>query len=114
VPQDRCALLCHARLCAHAHTDKELYQNFIFFAISNYGSLVNITITTTRKVCARAFSGIGCDSPSTGVATQFFSVLCSVFYNKSYLRSGQWSGVVLVFVGLGKSVAHRCGAVFGH
>lgn len=107
-------MLCHARLCAHAHTDKELYQNFIFFAISNYGSLVNITITTTRKVCARAFSGIGCDSPSTGVATQFFSVLCSVFYNKSYLRSGQWSGVVLVFVGLGKSVAHRCGAVFGH
>ena len=41
------------------------------------------------------------------VATQFFSVLCSVFYNKSYLRSGQWSGVVLVFVGLGKRAARH-------
>jgi hypothetical protein len=28
-------------------------QNFIFAAISSYGSLVNITITTTRKARAR-------------------------------------------------------------
>lgn len=41
------------------------------------------------------------------VAAQFFSVLCSVFYNKSYLRSGQWSGVALVFVGLGEDVSAR-------
>lgn len=80
-------------------------QNFIFFAISHYGSLVNITITTTRKVRARASRYAGRNSPSARVAAQFFSVLCSVFYNKSYLRSGQWSGVVLVFVGLGKSAA---------
>jgi hypothetical protein len=41
------------------------------------------------------------------VAAQFFSVLCSVFYNKSYLRSGQWSGVALVFVGLGEDASAR-------
>jgi hypothetical protein len=37
-------------------------QNFIFFAISSYGSLVNITITTTRKVRrhARALSCVPC------------------------------------------------------
>jgi hypothetical protein len=31
-----------------------LRQNFIFLAISSYGSLVNITITTTRKARAKA------------------------------------------------------------
>ena len=50
-------LAWRSRLCAivHAivHADS-CSQNFIFFAISNYGSLVNITITTTRKVRARA------------------------------------------------------------
>ncbi len=58
-------------------------QNFIFMSLSTFGSVVNITITTTRK---------------------FFNVLLSVFYNKSALRPGQWVGVVLVFVGLAEQI----------
>lgn len=59
-------------------------QNCIFMAINSFGSLVNITITTTRK---------------------FFGVLLSVFVNKSALRPPQWLAVGLVFSGLGMQVA---------
>lgn len=58
-------------------------QHFIFVAINSFGSLVNITITTTRK---------------------FFGVLLSVFVNKSELRRPQWCAVMLVFLGLGMQV----------
>jgi len=77
------------RFCAaHPHAGRQvlLYclcgaagQNFIFMAISTFGSLVNVTITTTRK---------------------FFSILGSAFLNKSELRLAQWAGVGLVFSGL--------------
>jgi hypothetical protein len=103
-----------------------LPQNFIFMAISSYGSLVNITITTTRKARAHrravfALCLLGRfrlpRPPTTDarrvlgwLALQFFNVLLSVFYNKSYLQAGQWSGVVLVFVGLGACACCRCAA----
>lgn len=76
-------------------------QNFIFMAISSYGSLVNITITTTRK--ARTLALLACRTPRAHRTppAQFFNVLLSVFYNKSYLQPGQWWGVALVFLGLG-------------
>lgn len=54
-------------------------QNFIFFALSNFNSLVVATITTTRK---------------------FFTILVSVFYFGHALKSSQWIGVLLVFSGL--------------
>ena len=79
-----------------------MLQNFIFAAISSYGSLVNITITTTRKVRVRCLCLICSFRLLTASACvrQFFSVLFSVFYNKSDLRPAQWSGVALVFAGL--------------
>jgi len=54
-------------------------QNFIYYAITNFGGLTLATITTTRK---------------------FFTILASVLYYGHSLRSSQWSGVALVFVGL--------------
>ena len=56
-----------------------LGQNFIFYTISNFNSLVVATITTTRK---------------------FFTILCSVLYFGHALKPGQWWGVAMVFVGL--------------
>ena len=52
-----------------------------------------------QGTCQAPARGRACSSGS--LPAQFFSVLCSVFFNKSYLRPGQWSGVVLVFAGLG-------------
>lgn len=54
-------------------------QNFIFYTISNFNSLVLATITTTRK---------------------FFTILVSVFFFGHELRPAQWTGVGMVFVGL--------------
>ena len=82
---------------------RAIQQNFIFFAIAGWGSLVNITITTTRKVCdAAPHAHARCaECRCALLSPQFFSVLFSVFYNKSYLLAGQWVGVALVFIGLG-------------
>lgn len=54
-------------------------QNFIFYTISNFNSLVLATITTTRK---------------------FFTILVSVFFFGHELKSSQWYGVAMVFLGL--------------
>jgi UDP-galactose transporter B1 len=54
-------------------------QNFIFYTISNFNSLVLATITTTRK---------------------FFTILVSVFSFGHILTNTQWAGVSLVFTGL--------------
>lgn len=59
-------------------------QNFIFFTISTFGSLVNTTVTTTRK---------------------FVNILLSVFINGTVLGAQQWGGAVSVFAGIGLSVA---------
>lgn len=54
-------------------------QNFIFYTISNFNSLVLATITTTRK---------------------FFTILVSVFFFGHVLKTHQWYAVGLVFIGL--------------
>ena len=54
-------------------------QIFIFLSISTFGSLVNTTITTTRK---------------------FMNIMLSVFLNGTALTQMQWGGVVMVFTGL--------------
>lgn len=54
-------------------------QNFIFYTISNFNSLVLATITTTRK---------------------FFTILVSVFFFGHVLKQHQWYAVALVFFGL--------------
>lgn len=55
-------------------------QNFIYYTIFNFGSLLCSLITTTRK---------------------FFTILFSVFVYGHQLTSVQWGGVLLVFFGLG-------------
>jgi len=78
-------------------------QNFIFSTIGSYGSLINTTVTTTRK--ARLALPAGCSAgprlTRQCVARQFFNILMSVVVNKSYLRPGQWAGVFMVFSGIG-------------
>eukprot|EP00239_Pterosperma_sp_CCMP1384_P011453 CAMPEP_0197861196 /NCGR_PEP_ID=MMETSP1438-20131217/37087_1 /TAXON_ID=1461541 /ORGANISM="Pterosperma sp., Strain CCMP1384" /LENGTH=323 /DNA_ID=CAMNT_0043478293 /DNA_START=87 /DNA_END=1058 /DNA_ORIENTATION=+ len=54
-------------------------QQFIFLTIASFGSLVNTTITTTRK---------------------FVNILLSVVVNGTALMPLQWVGVALVFGGL--------------
>ncbi|KAL2632755.1 hypothetical protein R1flu_004234 [Riccia fluitans] len=54
-------------------------QNFIFLTISRFGALTNTTITTTRK---------------------FVSILVSALWNGNPLTLEQWTGVVMVFLGL--------------
>ncbi|KAG6553245.1 hypothetical protein Mapa_004979 [Marchantia paleacea] len=54
-------------------------QNFIFLTISRFGALTNTTITTTRK---------------------FVSILVSALWNGNPLSFEQWTGVVMVFLGL--------------
>lgn len=54
-------------------------QNFIFYTISNFNSLILATITTTRK---------------------FFTILVSVVWFGHELQPKQWYGVGLVFSGL--------------
>jgi UDP-galactose transporter B1 len=51
-------------------------QCFIFFTLENFGSLVLVTVTVTRKM---------------------FSILLSVFWFGHSLSFGQWSSVFLVF-----------------
>jgi len=57
-----------------------LGQNFIYYTVKHYGSLVCAIITTTRK---------------------FFTVLASVFYYAHPLTHWQWAAVFMVFAGLG-------------
>lgn len=57
-----------------------LGQNFIFYTLHSFGSLVLATVTTTRK---------------------FFTVLASVVYFGHALSNQQWGGVALVTAGLG-------------
>ncbi|CAM9854998.1 unnamed protein product [Chrysoparadoxa australica] len=57
-----------------------LGQNFIYFTIKNFNPLVCTTITTTRK---------------------FFTILCSVIWFRHPMSVQQWSGVALVFAGIG-------------
>lgn len=54
-------------------------QYFIFLTINSFGSLVNTTITTTRK---------------------FVSILISALWTGSPLSAEQWAGVCMVFAGL--------------
>eukprot|EP00271_Cylindrocystis_brebissonii_P003022 TRINITY_DN13771_c0_g1_i1.p1 TRINITY_DN13771_c0_g1~~TRINITY_DN13771_c0_g1_i1.p1 ORF type:complete len:398 (-),score=90.05 TRINITY_DN13771_c0_g1_i1:627-1820(-) len=54
-------------------------QNFIFLTIKHFGSLVNTTITTTRK---------------------FMSILLSALVTGNPLSDKQWGGVTMVFSGL--------------
>lgn len=54
-------------------------QFFIFMMITNFGSLANSIVTTSRK---------------------FFTVLISVFVFGNHLTIRQWMGTVLVFSGL--------------
>eukprot|EP00210_Caulerpa_lentillifera_P008436 g8048.t1 len=54
-------------------------QLFIFWIIRSYGSVINVSITTTRK---------------------FVSILLSVFWNRTPLLPLQWCGVALVFAGV--------------
>jgi len=60
-----------------------LGQNFIYMMISNFDSLVCSITTTTRK---------------------FFTILVSVLYYGHALSGRQWTGVALVFAGLGLDV----------
>ena len=55
-------------------------QNFIFYTLHSFGSLVLATVTTTRK---------------------FFTVLASIAYYGHALNGQQWGGVGLVTAGLG-------------
>lgn len=64
-------------------------QEFIFMGINLYGTVVNTTITTTRK---------------------FFNILLSVWWNGNPLRGGQWAAVGMVFSGIGLSVKLKAGA----
>jgi solute carrier family 35 (UDP-galactose transporter), member B1 len=77
-------------------------QMFIFMSISNFGSVVNITVTTTRKV--RSFAA--CVHPPSRLLLllQFFNVLLSVFHKGSALLPAQWAGVIMVFSGLGAQI----------
>lgn len=54
-------------------------QLFIFWIIRSYGSVINVSVTTTRK---------------------FASILLSVFWNRTPLLLSQWLGVALVFSGV--------------
>jgi UDP-galactose transporter B1 len=54
-------------------------QLFIFYLISNFGSLSNSIVTTSRK---------------------FFTVLLSLFIFGNSLAQNQWLGTILVFSGL--------------
>lgn len=54
-------------------------QLFIFWIIQSYGSVINVSVTTTRK---------------------FTSILLSVFWNRTPLLPLQWLGVALVFSGV--------------
>ncbi|CAM9204955.1 unnamed protein product [Phaeothamnion confervicola] len=58
-------------------------QLFIFYIIKEYGALVNVTCTITRKV---------------------FSILISVALFGHAVRWWQWCGIVAVFAGLAQSV----------
>ncbi|PKY45297.1 UAA transporter [Rhizophagus irregularis] len=55
-------------------------QCFIFFTLQNFGSLVVVTITVTRKL---------------------FTMLISIFWFDHHLSIGQWFAVALVFSGIG-------------
>ncbi|GBC06928.1 hypothetical protein RclHR1_07140015 [Rhizophagus clarus] len=55
-------------------------QCFIFFTLQNFGSLVVVTITVTRKL---------------------FTMLISIFWFDHHLGIGQWFAVALVFSGIG-------------
>ncbi|CAN6663677.1 UDP-galactose transporter homolog 1 [Trichomonascus vanleenenianus] len=57
-----------------------LGQVFIFHTLANYGSLVLVTVTVTRKM---------------------FSMLLSVVWFNHTLSTGQWLGVFVVFGGIG-------------
>lgn len=57
-----------------------LGQAFIFFTLERFGSLVLVTVTVTRKM---------------------FSMLLSVAWFNHRLNLGQWTGVALVFGGIG-------------
>ena len=92
------------------HTDS-CSQNFIFFAISNYGSLVNITITTTRKVRVRASGYFGRSSPSL-VWRHSFSV-CSAQSSTTIRTCALASGAalswcLLAWVSARRVMAARC------
>lgn len=54
-------------------------QLFIFLMVANFGPLACSVVTTTRK---------------------FFTVLCSVLYFGNALSWRQWSGALIVFIGL--------------
>ncbi|KAL1917536.1 uncharacterized protein VTP21DRAFT_3929 [Calcarisporiella thermophila] len=55
-------------------------QLFIFYTLEQYGSLVLVTVTVTRKL---------------------FTMVLSVFYFGHVLTLGQWGAVFLVFAGIG-------------
>lgn len=56
-----------------------LGQMFIFYTISNFGSLTTTTVTTTRKV---------------------FSVLLSIFINGHTMNSQGWTGIAIASAGI--------------
>eukprot|EP01041_Mallomonas_annulata_P011631 gene11631-24356_t len=63
-----------------------LGQNFIFYTISNFNSLVLATVTTTRK---------------------FFTILVSVFFFGHELKQHQWVAVGMVFAGLSLELVEK-------
>lgn len=63
-----------------------LGQNFIYFTIQQFSALTCTTITTTRK---------------------FFTILFSVVWYGHELSSTSWTGVTVVFVGLGWELSNK-------
>ena len=61
-------------------------QCFIFSTLQDFGSLVLVTVTVTRKM---------------------FSILLSVFWFAHSISLGQWGGVLLVFVAIGWEAAGK-------
>ena len=61
-------------------------QNFIFLTIAQFGSLVCVTVTTTRK---------------------FANILLSVVVNRNPLQPAQWAAVMAVFAGLSWNIYEK-------
>ena len=95
-------------------------QEFIFLSINTYGSLINTTITTTRKArrgaarsrwrpqCSR-FAGQRSDAPCPR-PLQFFNILLSVLWHHNPLQPAQWGAVGMVFSGIALSAQLRASA----
>ena len=97
-------------------------QLFIFYSISEFGTLVTTTICITRCVSWRAVTGRACASPAPRAysrrrcvsrlvcawcCSKFWSILLSVIRSPRPIELFQWVGIIAVFSGLGLEIYEK-------